>query len=239
MWFSLGFDSTSWYLTFPFSLMQSLSLSPAGEMENPCLWDQRAGLWSQHGVLPLLSRIAQVSIFCLCLWRPFLLFHSARYYNITANTLDHLITLNSPFSLMASLTRFTSLTRFADLTQKSHMLEWKWSPGHRMLKRTSRWSSLGFKLYQASTFPFHENNLFCFLFCHSIMGCFLHGLLHISTSQDRYVLYLFCATCWAVCLVTSFLFGGHSWNFIFLFLLFVVEYLNKPFAILCCVELND
>ena len=79
--------------------MQSLSLSPAGEMENPCLWDQRAGLWSQHGVLPLLSCFTQVSIFCLCLWRPFLLFHSARCYNITTNTLDHWITLNSPFSL--------------------------------------------------------------------------------------------------------------------------------------------
>ena len=193
-------------------------------MENPCLWDQRAGLWSQHGVLPLLSCFTQVSIFCLCLWRPFLLFHSARCYNITTNTLDR---SRITFLTMAIFTSFTSLTRFAELTQKFHMLEWKWSPGHRMLKRTSRWSSLGFKLYQASTFPFHENNLFCFLFCHSIMGCFLHGLLHISTSQDRYVLYLFCATCWAVCLVTSFLFGGHGCRNIicFLFLLFVVEYL--------------
>ena len=169
-------------ITFPFPCRWNGESLPMGSTSGIMVptWRSSSALTHRSGFHFLSLSLATVFAFSLS--------QMLQHHSKHTGSLDR---SRFTFLTMASLTRITSLTRFAELTQKFHMLEWKWSPGHRMLKRTSRWSSLGFKLYQASTFPFHENNLFCFLFCHSIMGCFLHGLLHISTSQDRYVLNLF------------------------------------------------
>ena len=33
-----------------------------GEVENTCIWDQRGGVWPQHGILPLLPCLPKVSL---------------------------------------------------------------------------------------------------------------------------------------------------------------------------------
>ena len=64
------------------------------------------------------------------------------------------------FTWFTSFNRLIGFTRLTSLIRHPLFPSEKISPDHPMLKRTRRWSSLGSRLLQPSTFPFHKTDIF-------------------------------------------------------------------------------
>ena len=111
-----------------------------GEVENTCIWDQRGGVWPQHGILPLLPCLPQVS-FCPM---PNLLYKYS----------------GSLQFLTSWFTRFIGFTTFTNFTRHHCFLLKSMSPGLPMLRRTRRWLSLGSSPPQPLIFPSHKTDVF-------------------------------------------------------------------------------